>query len=397
MGKKIWIGFFFVIITLSMFCHPIGIDYKGINNENRALTQFPDFPKGFGEFKEWPRKLETYLNDNIPFRTIMMKTYNTVVYHCGISPSEKVVLGKDDWIFGNSVKVMDQHIGRSILNPKSVKNFCEVIEQSSLFFENRNIPFYFFLAPNKHTIYPEYLPDYANNRLKVRRNFDNVMSYLNSKTDVKVIDVRHRLFKVKPRLPFLYYKTDTHWNNWGAYSAYLEVMDEIKRRETKRSLTKSRVISWDQIETRETDKQTDFAKNLGLWGKKKEKTQMPVIKERSQEKSVLLGKKGAFLAKETRVITTKNKNGPVLLLIRDSFSSAMTPFYEYSFSKIIVTHHNYGNWDSIVLEHGKPDIVIFQIVERYLSVPFKKKQFPQNFSYQSQNTNSNNKQTNQKK
>ena len=59
----------------------------------------------------------------------------------------------------------------------------------------------------------------------------------------------------------------------------------------------------------------------------------------------------------------------------------MIPLYEHSFSKIIATHHEHGDWNSIVLKHGKPDVVIFEMVERYLSLPFKKKQFPPNFSY----------------
>lgn len=371
--KKIWVGFFFLIITIPMLCHLVGIDYKGGDNERRTLAEMPDMPQSFETFKNWNSKFENYLNDNIPFRTFMVKTYNSLSYSLNISPSKNLIVGKDGWIFNDYNAAIEQHLGRSILDEKQANNFVGVVKQNANFFESKNIPFYFFIAPNKHTIFSEFLPDYANNRLKVRRNFDVVMDML--KSEVKIINVRKDLLNNKNKLPYLYFKNDTHWNRWGAFVAYQTVMGELKK-----SIQNLRIITWGDMEQYHYTKVGELLENLNIWNAKGEKVYGTKVKLRNRENGVLL-KEGPFFAKETHVITTKNKNGQVLLLIRDSFSDAMLPFYEHSFSKIITTHHEYGDWDSVVLEHGKPDVVIFQMVERYLNKPFKQKQFPQNFSY----------------
>jgi len=58
---------------------------------------------------------------------------------------------------------------------------------------------------------------------------------------------------------------------------------------------------------------------------------------------------------------------PKVLVFRDSFFSALEPFFMHS-NVDMVTHHS--NWDFIEIERQitieKPDVVIFEKVERYI-------------------------------
>jgi len=136
-------------------------------------------------------------------------------------------------------------------------------------------------------------------------------------------------------------------------------------------------FTWNDVEMKKKVKEpTDLSNILGLWYNLEKEESDINLKTNNNKNFERIGKKGKFPAKETHIIETKNESGPVLLLLRDSFSSAMIPYYEHSFSKIIATHHNYGNWDTSLLLKEKPDIVIFEVVERFLGRNFTDTKFP---------------------
>ena len=50
-------------------------------------------------------------------------------------------------------------------------------------------------------------------------------------THASFIDARNFLATAKKEMKYpLYYKTDTHWNNLGAFLVYSEIMKEVKAR-----------------------------------------------------------------------------------------------------------------------------------------------------------------------
>jgi hypothetical protein len=67
------------------------------------------------------------------------------------------------------------------------------------------------------------------------------------------------------------------------------------------------------------------------------------------------------------IVETSTKEGPVLLLIRDSMGNELIPFLEHSFSKIILFHHLFGKWDPEMLDGLEPDVVIMAVSQRNLN------------------------------
>lgn len=365
MNNKIVIGVFFLSITLPLIVHPLKIKNTA-NQENRKLTELPQRPTNYSEVKNFFGKFDNYLNDNVPFRSFMISSYNTLCYQLGVSPSKSIIIGKNGWLFSNFDNAVNQYIGRSYLGKAKTEKLCTVIQKNAEHFESQNIPFYFLMAPNKHSIFSEYLPDYVNRIKRRKRNFDIVRSYLTTNTNVKQINIRSELLDYKQKLPIHYYKTDTHWNNFGSFVAYLKIINTVKTH-----FKQLKTLNWgDTFVKKEIKHKTDLAKILSIWNDLEVEERNLKLKTNNRKNFKRIGKKGKFLAKETHIIETKNESGPVLLLLRDSFSTAMIPFYEHSFSKIIATHHNYGNWDTSILANEKPDVVIFEVVERYLGKEF---------------------------
>ncbi|MFQ5645276.1 MAG: hypothetical protein ACE5FQ_16495 [Thiogranum sp.] len=89
----------------------------------------------------------------------------------------------------------------------------------------RGIAYLFVLAPNKHSIYPEYLPDWLQPGHAGTRT-DQWVAFMRSRTSVPIVDLRGVLAAQKSLGP-LYRKYDTHWNAIGAHLAQTAIVASL--------------------------------------------------------------------------------------------------------------------------------------------------------------------------
>jgi hypothetical protein len=83
---------------------------------------------------------------------------------------------------------------------------------------SKGIDFYILIGPNKSSIYPEYLPDII---VPIETRYINPLFNKIKDNNIKIFDPTQLLINNK-NIGLLYYKTDTHWNNRGAYIAFNE-------------------------------------------------------------------------------------------------------------------------------------------------------------------------------
>ncbi len=128
--------------------------------------------------------------------------------------------GKDDWLFlGNSY---DNTVAKLKLASKpneehlnAVKaNFYKISETSAQY----GIKTVLIVGPNKSTIYPEYLPE---NLIPSATRYSSVfLTKLKEIPSLTVYDPTSDLLAAKKSERILYWMTDTHWNNKGAFVTY---------------------------------------------------------------------------------------------------------------------------------------------------------------------------------
>ena len=87
------------------------------------------------------------------------------------------------------------------------------------------------IAPAKAHIYPENLPNKIlrmGSRLNKQARIDQLLDYMQRNSEVPVVDLRAVLKhqKIQEQRP-LYYRTDFHWNQIGAFYAYQAIVDAI--------------------------------------------------------------------------------------------------------------------------------------------------------------------------
>ena len=199
------------------------------NTENRELAQAPTGPyASLGEFAEgWER----YAVDNFGFRPYLIR-WNSILKltFLGVSPVPSVILGKDSWLFYHSEALADGNTindfrGTIPLSQAELVRLQRQLEANQRAFAARNIAYLVAIVPNKSTIYSEYLPDSIRTFRSTTR-LDQLVDHMRRHSQVKILDLRDALFRAKSEHP-VYWKTDSHWNSYGAYIGYVEIMRQL--------------------------------------------------------------------------------------------------------------------------------------------------------------------------
>ncbi|HVX04489.1 MAG TPA: hypothetical protein VHA71_05145 [Rhodanobacteraceae bacterium] len=191
------------------------------SSEKRQLADLPAFPRRFGDWKRFPKAFDAFATDRFGFRPQLLDGYKWIVaglFHDSISP--RAFVGRDGWLFVTGSGSLDDMRGADAYTDAELVNAVQQINARGELLAVRRIPFGFVVFPDKHTIYPQYLPPglYAGFDHRRLNALDEAMS--NTGHDYYV-DTSDALRADAPASPcILYYKSDTHWNPWGAYLGY---------------------------------------------------------------------------------------------------------------------------------------------------------------------------------
>lgn len=142
--------------------------------------------------------------------------------------STQVLLGKKDWLFYKS-----ELDGHPIWDYMGINHFTEeelalmaenLIQTRDYFVNERGMDFYITVLPNKEIIYEEYMPNTIARVNEVSRA-EQFAQYIWKNTDLVCAYPKQALLDAKDKYQ-LYYKTDTHWNQIGAFVGVQELFKE---------------------------------------------------------------------------------------------------------------------------------------------------------------------------
>ncbi|MBN1765573.1 MAG: hypothetical protein JW860_09975, partial [Sedimentisphaerales bacterium] len=309
-----------------------------------------------------PRKtLGPFINDHFLLRKHFIHFYNyMMVFKIGISPiPERVLLGRHDSLVYSGEKVIEDYRSTMPFPKEQLEKIKTSLERRNEYLSHRGIKHYVFIAPNMHTIYSENLPDYIKRINKISR-FDQLIDYLAAKSSIRIIDVRNELLERKKKYS-LWYKTDTHWNDIGAFVAYETLIRAIKK-----DFPIINPLNENAFRTVEkVVNGGDLAKMLDLSEYYKEKTIFMIpgsfhyLYERADVGSYTDPSPG-----RTIIMNHKNFKLPRMVMFRDSFAIALVPFLSQNFSRS--AYFWTPRLITEIVEKEKPDVVITEVTERYI-------------------------------
>lgn len=355
----------FIILFLAVLAFPIlFFNRKGriSETEKRTLSAKPELLTNHRLNQNFFSEYDSYFNDRFGGRNELVllnakinKLMNNSLYMC----NDRAIQGKDGWYFYIRKKDSDNlkdFYKTNLMTDQEIDTFKNRISEAAGWCEDHNIKYIFLIAPNKHSVYEEFYPFI---RPKGKTRCDQQVKVF-EELKVPYVFPRDLLISKKSDYDFpLYYETDTHWNPQGAYIAFTVLYEKIKSLFPETNFPKIEYKT-------EIEYNMNRGDLLSMLNIEKSKSTWPTLtpvghtnadfyKYRKYEGEG--GDKGC----QTE---SPDKSLPRAIIFRDSFFIALEPFTSPLFSEADYIWHLFdSSYEDYVLNY-KPDLIIFESVER---------------------------------
>lgn len=326
--------------------------------ENRMFAQLPGWPRSLAEWESFPQRFDDYFNDHFGLRTLLLRLNTNVgALMLGRLPSNRVILGKDDWLFYAAEDSLDLYANKRPLSGAQLEDARESLAARVRRARQLGAGYLFVVAPDKHTIYPEYMPRFLARRDRPSQ-FDQLLA-VTRPAGLPVVDLRPTLLRGKTD-GLVYYKDDTHWSDWGAYLGYRTLM-------AAQPLPEVPVL---QLDARQFSVARDFKGGLAEmanlpW------TERTVGADPSAARCAVTTVPFERLSPNLLIARTRCADAKYkVVYIGDSFTDWIMKYLGQSFGEVVyVSRSGFTPWRDVqpYVDHEAPDLIIEELVERHVS------------------------------
>ena len=332
---------------------------KIAEGENRYLASFPEIKKSDGSYiKKFITQFEEWFNDNIGFRSQLIKMYSIINYEMfNVSPKSDTLLGEEDWLYYYNDAVLKDYQNINLPTNEQLKFYSDNIEFLNSYCQNRGINFINFMLFDKKTIYPEFYPKTIKKIGNLSR-YDIINSYLISNTDVHVVSPLQELLEAKKNEQ-VYSKNydNAHWNIYGAFIGYQVLMKNIQAYFP--DIKSLKIYDFDVKKYERTSKL-----NGAITFSEEAYSFIPKY-ESSIDEDVDYWLGDTLLENQHYRYINKDKSLPKILIIGDSYMyMELLPILAESFSELTFIHNHDVEFVKKYIEELSPDIVVYESVER---------------------------------
>lgn len=203
-----FLGLFLVIcLTLSVGILLYGPALPGANEQ---LQKAPVWTDDEGNQNDnYLGDAAAWVNDHFYLRQTLVSSnhlLNKILF--GTSGEDTVIVGKDGWLY--FAETLDNYTGLDAFSDRELYAITQNLAMMAQYCQDNGTDFTFLIAPNKNTLYPQYMPDFG--ATAATPDSRKVLDMLAS-MDVSTVDLFTQ-FQTQPEI--LYYATDSHWHTKGA-------------------------------------------------------------------------------------------------------------------------------------------------------------------------------------
>ncbi|MBQ6897022.1 MAG: hypothetical protein IJN69_07435 [Oscillospiraceae bacterium] len=368
--SRAYIVLFFVLLILPTVVFALfGDNFDQTNYEQRPLSEKPDLSAE--NLTEFPALYESYYNDHLPFRTQLIEANSLLNFHIfrhsAVSDS---LIGRDGWLFynpaGKDGDTIADYRGTNLFSDDDLQWFVNHLTtiRDELAAEGKE--FVVLVIPNKESMYSSYLPE-GNQPVSPYTRGDQVVNHLQQNTDLAVIYPKAELLEAMEQYPEydFYYRTDSHWNNLGAYIGFKKFMEHWD----------VQLPGLEQLEITAKDGYSgDLVGMMGLTKYLKYDTEYilsPYSAENAPAADYPFIDKNydeeAYNIKDGRDyvhFTAENGVDKEIFVARDSYGEALIPMISSHFAQTHIVHQR--SYSPRLVQEADADIVVYEVVERYV-------------------------------
>jgi len=269
-----------------------------------------------------------------------------------------MLVGKDGWLFMTAEKTIEDYQGVSRLSDEQVTTMVNGVTSLRARLQAEGKRLLIVIVPNKQTLYPDKMPPEVA-VLSPENRLTQFYAALQPVLGADLIDLRPVLQAARSEQD-VYLQTDTHWNAYGSYLTYREILRRLQG-------------EWPALTPRPLEDFTlepgtpllmDLTANTGgnLW-LEKPLLLTPNFDPGYQFRELELGSRQI-----TMTWKPNDSSLPRLLMYHDSFGFELRFLLAERFSQAVFVPHFSGRevWNLNWIEQESPDVVVFEFAERYV-------------------------------
>lgn len=331
---------FIVLIAMPMVLHLAKGSPTDSTVENRRLSPAPMLSDIASNWTGAPELANAWMRDHFGLRRAYLKLGFHLDTFLRSSAAFKAVRGDDGWLFNTLNGALALHQGLLPFAAGEADTWLDGLTQVQNAAEASGAEFVAMITPNKHSIYADYLTAYPRQAAGETRLGE--VQRLAKERGAPLIDLTQVLSDAKSSEQ-VYFKTDSHWTDMGAYLGFTRLRSALAARGPAIPDIPRTAL----VPTKDNTFQGDLYRLLG--------------EENGAPETVLT------------LTVDDEKIGPKagsILFIGDSFAGRFLKYLEATFDTVTFIDNRAGEPDLAAIEPGKYDVVVYQVVERYLSRPF---------------------------
>ena len=257
--------------------------------------------------------------------------------------------GLDGFLFHRDHDALDQLSATVVLRQRQIDVWMDALRARRAWCAANGRTMRVMVIPEKHVVYREKLPRV---QLSPHRAAMQLLEAADGELGAQILYPLNALrlaSKIKPT----FFKTDTHWNGYGAFVAYRTLIESLATEFPLESVREEELI-W---------KERPFVGDLGVRYTDEHGETIEYAEPTSTYKLVFQNHR--FDRGAVHIYENERRDLPTCVLYRDSFSNFLIPYLMRGFSRLVAVSSISCHYD--LLDQEKPDVVLFAIIERFIA------------------------------
>lgn len=348
--------------------------------------------------RQFPATYEQHFTRNLYLPKWLIHLNAMIKVHLlGFSPNNNVAIGSNGFYYegmganrveAEMVETFDNiadYMGQIPFSEHELLQWKIALEQRRYWLQSIGSEYVFVLAPTKAFVYPEHLPKRIQ-QVRGHTRYEQLSQYLHDYADIHFVDVLPPLLaaKTEKNYPLLFYKTDFHWNFYGAFVAYKAIVDHLARFYPDAAIGSPSLDDF-EMKINTTWAHPRFLDMVGL----------PVNLHRNEHHITMVPKPGGLydtakdlpaagiydMYPKAKPLSASDKQSPNVRLIRnpaaplpsivllgDSFMEKCYLFFSAN-AKRVLNYRTVVNFPKEIFHYENPTLVIQEILNMYILRP----------------------------
>jgi hypothetical protein len=372
--EGLMIAIFFMLIWMPLADSFLGLDKAQPIYENHPTAPFPQLQIRWGGAHDFFSGLEAYYRDHFGYRKQLVtwdRSWKLKLFKD--SPLPTVILGRNGWLYFDGCgdgAMIEFTCGLKGFSSQELRNWQILMEKRRDWLAQRHIKYLFVIAPDKESIYPEFLPKWMIRTGSFNKQ-DQFFAYMKTHSTVEVVDLRPALLKAK-QIAADYLANDTHWNLYGAFVGCEGVASALSKQIPGLKPLGLEAFEW-------KIGRAHYGDLAFMLGEVNERIEPNFVEcnPRPSLPPLYLNVRTPSLAKRwdggdkrlskwdsqvEMVVSECGGQTGKAIVFHDSFGERWFKFLCYHFQEVLFVDKYV--WDGAFIEREKPDVVIDEMVER---------------------------------